>query len=224
MKILIIEDEKKLANIISKGLKESDFITEISNDGEEGLYMASEFQYDAIILDLSLPKLDGLDVLKSLREKEIYTPVLVLTARSEITDKIKGLNLGADDYLTKPFDFDELLARLNSLIRRSKNNPSPIIKIEDLEINMDSKTVFRDNKEIKLSTGEYNLLEYLVLNKGKVISRTELTEHLYSIDFDLNSNVLDVYISYLRNKIDKNSDRKLIHTLRGAGYSIGWDQ
>ncbi|MFN4150265.1 MAG: response regulator transcription factor, partial [Candidatus Sericytochromatia bacterium] len=190
MKILIIEDEKKLAQIISKGLKESDFITEISNDGEEGLYMASEFQYDAIILDLSLPKLDGLDVLKSLREKEIYTPVLVLTARSEITDKIKGLNLGADDYLTKPFDFDELLARLNSLIRRSKNNPSPIIKIEDLEVNMDSKTVFRDNKEIKLSTGEYNLLEYLVLNKGKVISRTELTEHLYSIDFDLNSNVL----------------------------------
>lgn len=221
MKILIIEDEKKLAQIISKGLKESDFITEISNDGEEGLYMASEFEYDAIILDLSLPKLDGLDVLKLLREKEIYTPVLVLTARSEITDKIKGLNLGADDYLTKPFDFDELLARLNSLIRRSKNNPSPIIKIEDLEINMDSKTVFRDNKEIKLSTGEYNLLEYLVLNKGKVISRTELTEHLYSIDFDLNSNVLDVYISYLRNKIDKNSDRKLIHTLRGAGYSIG---
>lgn len=221
MKILIIEDEKKLAQIVSKGLKESDFITEISNDGEEGLYMASEFEYDAIILDLSLPKLDGLDVLRSLREKEIYTPVLVLTARSEITDKIKGLNLGADDYLTKPFDFDELLARLNSLIRRSKNNPSPIIKIEDLEVNMDSKTVFRDNKEIKLSTGEYNLLEYLVLNKGKVISRTELTEHLYSIDFDLNSNVLDVYISYLRNKIDKNSDRKLIHTLRGAGYSIG---
>lgn len=221
MKVLIIEDEKKLANLISKGLNESDFLTEISNDGEEGLYMATEFSYDAIILDLSLPKIDGLDILKNLRQKQIHTPVLVLTARSEVSDKIKGLNLGADDYLTKPFDFDELLARLNSLIRRSKNNPSPIIKIEDLEINMDSKTVFRKDNEIKLSIGEYNLLEYLVLNRGRVISRTELTEHLYSIDFDLNSNVIDVYISYLRNKIDKNSDRKLIHTLRGAGYSIG---
>lgn len=221
MKVLIIEDEKKLANLISKGLTESDFLTEISNDGEEGLYMATEFSYDAIILDLSLPKIDGLDILKNLRQKQIHTPVLVLTARSEVSDKIKGLNLGADDYLTKPFDFDELLARLNSLIRRSKNNPSPIIKIEDLEINMDSKTVFRNDNEIKLSIGEYNLLEYLVLNRGRVISRTELTEHLYSIDFDLNSNVIDVYISYLRNKIDKNSDRKLIHTLRGAGYSIG---
>lgn len=221
MKVLIIEDEKKLANLISKGLNESDFLTEISNDGEEGLYMATEFSYDAIILDLSLPKIDGLDILKNLRQKQIHTPVLVLTARSEVSDKIKGLNLGADDYLTKPFDFDELLARLNSLIRRSKNNPSPIIKIEDLEINLDSKTVFRNDNEIKLSIGEYNLLEYLVLNRGRVISRTELTEHLYSIDFDLNSNVIDVYISYLRNKIDKNSDRKLIHTLRGAGYSIG---
>lgn len=220
MKILIVEDEKKLANILKKGFTESDFIVEVAFDGEEGLYMASEFEYDAIILDLSLPKIDGLEILNKIREKGKITPVLILTARSEISDKIKGLNIGADDYVTKPFDFDELLARLNSLIRRSNNKPTPVIKIEDLVINLDSKTVFRAGTEITLSTGEYNLLEYLALNKGKVVSRTVLTEHLYSMDFDLNSNVIDVYINYLRNKIDKNFDKKLIQTIRGAGYTI----
>lgn len=220
MKILIVEDEKKLANILKKGFSESDFIVEVAFDGEEGLYMASEFEYDAIILDLSLPKIDGLEILNKIREKGKITPVLILTARSEISDKIKGLNIGADDYVTKPFDFDELLARLNSLIRRSNNKPTPVIKIEDLVINLDSKTVFRAGNEITLSTGEYNLLEYLALNKGKVVSRTVLTEHLYSMDFDLNSNVIDVYINYLRNKIDKNFDKKLIQTIRGAGYTI----
>lgn len=222
MKILIVEDEKKLANILKKGFSESDFIVEVAFDGEEGLYMASEFEYDAIILDLSLPKIDGLEILNKIREKGKITPVLILTARSEISDKIKGLNIGADDYVTKPFDFDELLARLNSLIRRSNNKPTPVIKIEDLVINLDSKTVFRAGNEITLSTGEYNLLEYLALNKGKVVSRTVLTEHLYSMDFDLNSNVIDVYINYLRNKIDKNFDKKLIQTIRGAGYTIKW--
>lgn len=220
MKILIVEDEKKLANILKKGFTESDFIVEVAFDGEEGLYMASEFEYDAIILDLSLPKIDGLEILNKIREKGKITPVLILTARSEISDKIKGLNIGADDYVTKPFDFDELLARLNSLIRRSNNKPTPVIKIEDLVINLDAKTVFRAGNEITLSTGEYNLLEYLSLNKGKVVSRTVLTEHLYSMDFDLNSNVIDVYINYLRNKIDKNFDKKLIQTIRGAGYTI----
>lgn len=220
MKVLIVEDEKKLANILKKGLVESDFIVEVAFDGEEGLYMASEFEYDAIILDLSLPKMDGLGILNKIREKGKITPVLILTARSEVSDKIKGLNTGADDYVTKPFDFYELLARLNSLIRRSNNQPTPVIKIEDLVINLDSKTVFRAGNEIVLSTGEYNLLEYLALNKGKVISRTILTEHLYSMDFDLNSNVIDVYINYLRNKIDKNFDKKLIQTVRGAGYTI----
>lgn len=220
MKVLIVEDEKKLATILKKGLVESDFIVEVAFDGEEGVYMASEFEYDAIILDLSLPKMDGLEILNKIREKGKITPVLILTARSEVSDKIKGLNIGADDYVTKPFDFDELLARLNSLIRRSNNKPTPVIKIEDLVINLDSKTVFRSGGEIILSTGEYNLLEYLALNKGKVISRTVLTEHLYSMDFDLNSNVIDVYINYLRNKIDKNFEKKLIQTVRGAGYSI----
>lgn len=220
MKVLIVEDEKKLANILKKGLVESDFIVEVAFDGEEGLYMASEFEYDAIILDLSLPKMDGLEILNKIREKGKITPVLILTARGEVSDKIKGLNIGADDYVTKPFDFDELLARLNSLIRRSNNKPTPVIKIEDLVINLDSKTVFRAGAEIILSTGEYNLLEYLALNKGKVISRTVLTEHLYSMDFDLNSNVIDVYINYLRNKIDKNFEKKLIQTVRGAGYTI----
>lgn len=220
MKILIIEDEKKLSNIISKGLKEENFIVEQAFDGEEGLYLSTEFLYDAIILDLSLPKLEGIDLLKKLREKKINIPVLILTARNDIKDKIKGLNTGADDYLTKPFDFEELLARLNSLIRRSKNNPSPIIEIDNLIIYLDTKTVFRGGKEIKLSANEYNLLEYLALNKEKVISRTEIVEHLYSMDLDPDSNVIDVYINYLRNKIDKNFDKKLINTIRGFGYSI----
>lgn len=220
MKILIIEDEKKLSNIISKGLKEENFIVEQSFDGEEGLYLSTEFLYDAIILDLSLPKLDGIDVLKKLREKKINIPVLILTARNDIKDKIKGLNTGADDYITKPFDFEELLARLNALIRRSKNNPSPVIEIDNLIIHLDTKTVSRGEKEIKLSANEYNLLEYLALNKEKVISRTEIAEHLYYMDLDPDSNVIDVYINYLRNKIDKNFDKKLIYTVRGFGYSI----
>lgn len=220
MKILIIEDEKKLALILKKGIEETGFTVEPAFDGEEGLYMATEFEYDSIILDISLPKIDGLELLRILRNKNHSVPVLILTARGEISDKITGLNTGADDYMPKPFDFSELLARLNALIRRSKGTPSPLIKIADLEINTNSKTVKRGEKEIKLSSYEYNILEYLAFNKGKVISRTELIEHIYEQDYDSYSNIIDVYISYLRNKIDKDFDKQIIFTVRGAGYIL----
>lgn len=223
MKALIIEDEKNLAEILKKGLEEHSFIVELSFDGEEGLYMAETFDYDAVILDIMLPKLDGLTVLDKLRAKKIDVPVLMLTARGEIGDRVKGLNAGADDYIVKPFEFPELLARLKAVIRRNKGESSPLIEVDGLTININSRTVRRNGREISLSSKEYTILEYLALNKGRIISRIELTEHIYDMDFDLDSNIIDVYINYLRNKIDKGRDRKLIHTVRGAGYILKGD-
>jgi heavy metal response regulator len=220
LKILIIEDEKRLAEILKKGLEEHSFIVELSFDGEEGLYMTETFTYDAIILDLMLPKMDGFTILNRLRTKKIDVPVLVLTARGEIEDRVKGLNTGADDYIVKPFEFSELLARLKAIIRRAKGRASPILKIDNLTIDTNSRTVKRGGKEIKLSAKEYSILEYLALNKGRIISRTELIDHIYDMNFDLDSNIIDVYINYLRNKIDRTHNKKLIHTVRGAGYIL----
>ncbi len=218
MKLLIVEDEIDLAELLKKGLEESGFTIDICHDGNEGLFMAIEYEYDAVILDINLPNISGLEILEKIRKKNIILPVVMLTAMSEVSDKIKGLNIGADDYIAKPFDFDELVARLNAVIRRSKGKASPIINIKDLEINLNAKTVKRNNIDIKISSREFNLLEYLCLNTGRVISRTEISEHLY--DFDTDSNVIDVYINYLRNKIDKGFDSELIKTVRGAGYII----
>lgn len=220
MRILIVEDERHLAKILKKGLEENGFIVDMCHDGEEGLYMAETYPFDAILLDILLPGMDGLTILNRLRAKNIGVPVLMLTAKGELEDRVKGLHTGADDYIVKPFDFQELLARLNAVIRRSNNQASPVISIDDLTINMDLKTVTRSGKDIRLTTKEYSLLEYLFLNSGRVISRPELTEHMYDTDFDLDSNVIDVYINYLRNKIDKDFGRQLIHTVRGAGYVL----
>jgi DNA-binding response OmpR family regulator len=220
MRILIVEDERHLAKILKKGLEENGFIVDMCHEGEEGLYMAETYPFDAILLDILLPKMDGLSILNRLRAKNIGVPVLMLTAKGELEDRVNGLNTGADDYIVKPFDFQELLARLNAVIRRSSNKASPVISIDDLTINMHLKTVTRSGKEIQLSTKEYSLLEYLVLNSGRVISRTELTEHMYDTDFDLDSNVIDVYVNYLRNKIDKGFGRQLVRTVRGAGYVL----
>lgn len=220
MRILIVEDERHLAKILKKGLEENGFIVDMCHDGEEGLYMAETYPFDAILLDILLPGMDGLTILNRLRAKNIGVPVLMLTAKGELEDRVKGLHTGADDYIVKPFDFQELLARLNAVIRRSSNQASPVISIDDLTINMDLKTVTRSGKDIRLTTKEYSLLEYLFLNSGRVISRPELTEHMYDTDFDLDSNVIDVYINYLRNKIDKDFGRQLIHTVRGAGYVL----
>lgn len=185
--------------------------------------MAENYPYDAVLLDIMLPVMDGLSILSALRSKRSEVPVLLITARGEIESRIKGLNFGADDYIVKPFDFHELLARLKSVIRRSKGRPSPLVAIDDLSLDTNSRSVCRGGREIRLSATEYNLLEYLALNSGRVISRTELTEHIYDTDFDRDSNVIDVYVNHLRNKLDKGFDRQLIHTVRGAGYILKGD-
>jgi len=220
MKILIVEDEKRMAGLLRKGLEEHAFIVDLAHDGEEGLYMAENYPYDAVLLDIMLPAIDGLTILNKLRAKRSDVPVLLITARGEIESRIKGLNVGADDYIVKPFDFHELLARLKSVIRRSKGKSSPVISIHDLSIDTNSRTVCRAGREIGLSATEYALLEYLALNSGRVISRTELTEHIYDTDFDRDSNVIDVYVNHLRNKLDKGFGQFIIHTVRGAGYIL----
>lgn len=224
MRILIIEDEKHLAEILKKGLEENGFTVDMSFDGEEGLYMAETYPYDAVLLDIMLPRVDGLTILDNLRKKEMDVPVLLITAKGEVEERVKGLDIGADDYIAKPFDFSELLARLKAVIRRSKGKPSPIIKIGDLIIDTNSRTVKRAEKEIKLSATEYKILEYLAINSGRVVSRTELIDHIYDFEFDLDSNVIDVYINYIRNKIDKGSNKQLIQTMRGVGYVLKVDR
>lgn len=220
MKILIVEDEKDLANILKKGFEERSFIADISHDGEEGLYMAETYSYDAIILDIMLPGIDGIEILSRLRKKHIDVPVLMLTAKGEVKDRIAGLEKGADDYIPKPFDFQELVARVKSVIRRNTGKPSPLIVISDLVVDTNTHTAKRGEADIPLSSKEYSILEYLAAHKNRVISRTELIEHVYETDFDLDSNVIDVYINFLRNKIDKGFKNKLIHTVRGAGYIL----
>ena len=182
--------------------------------------MLENIPADAAVLDIMLPKMDGLTVLNRVRKKGVQTPVILLTAKDTISDKIKGLDAGADDYLAKPFDFGELLARIRSLLRRKAEVKEAVIRIADLEINTASHEVKRGNRIVPLSAREYVILEYLAYRKGNVISRTEITEHIYDEEFDLDSNVVDVYINYLRNKIDKGFRRKLIHTVRGAGYML----
>jgi DNA-binding response OmpR family regulator len=220
MKILIIEDEQKLARVLKKGLEENGFTVDLSFDGEEGLHLAESYPYDAVLLDLMLPKMDGLAILKSLRAKKIDVPVLVVTARGEVEDRITGLDLGADDYIAKPFDFAELTARLRAAIRRNKGKPSPVVVVDDLSVDTNAKTVSRSGKEITLSAREYMLLEYLALNAGRVVSRTEVIDHVYASEYEWDSNVIDVYINYLRNKIDKGFKKPLIHTVRGSGYVL----
>lgn len=220
MRILLVEDEHDLAAIIKQGLTEEGYVVDVAHDGEEGLYMAENFPVDGIILDIMLPLMDGLTVLSKLRKKGNSTPVILLTARDALLDKIKGLDTGADDYLTKPFVFEELLARIRSLLRRKTQVKEAVIRIADLEINTASHEVRRAGKDIQLSAREYALLEYMAYRLGSVVSRSEIVEHIYHEDTDMDSNVVDVYINYLRNKIDKGFAAKLIHTVRGAGYML----
>ncbi len=220
MRILLVEDEKDLASIVKQGLEEEGYVVDVAHDGEEGLYMAENFPADALILDIMLPQMDGLTVLSNMRKKGITTPVILLTARDALLDKIKGLDTGADDYLTKPFVFEELLARVRSLLRRKGTVKEAVVRIADLEINTASHEVKRGGKTISLSAKEYALLEYLAYRKGNVVTRTDIVEHIYHEDTDMDSNVVDVYINYLRNKIDKDFKPKLIHTVRGAGYML----
>lgn len=220
MRLLIVEDEKTLANLIKKGFEEEGFAVDVAYDGEDGLYFAQNNVYDAIVLDIMLPIIDGISLLKTLRSQNNSTPVIMLTAKDTLKDKVLGLDSGSDDYLTKPFSFEELLSRTKAIIRRRYATSSPIITINDLEIDTAKKMVKRANVAIELSAKEYALLEFLAVNKDKVVSRTMIIEHLYNEDFDLDSNIIDVFINKLRNKIDRNFNKKLIHTIRGMGYSI----
>ena len=220
MRVLLVEDEKDLAGIIKQGLEEHGYSVDMAHDGEEGLYMAENYPVDIIILDIMLPIMSGLDILKTIRKNEIKAPVIMLTAKDTLKDKIGGLDRGADDYLTKPFDFDELLARIRALLRRGGDIKESVIRIADMEIDTARQEVCRGGKHLSLSAKEYALLEYLAYNKGHVLSRFDITEHIYNEEFDLDSNVVDVYINFLRKKVDRDFETKLIHTVRGAGYIL----
>jgi heavy metal response regulator len=218
MRILIVEDEKKVAAFIKKGLEEETYAADVASDGEEGLHLGEQNPYDLIILDLMLPKINGLDILSRLRAKKIETPILLLTAKDSVEDKVEGLNQGADDYLTKPFAFSELLARIRVLLRRGKAETKTTLKIADLTLDLVSHKVNRGNEEIDLTGKEYSLLEYFMRNQEKVLTRTMIAEHVWDYNFDTFTNVIDVYVNHLRKKIDKNFPAKLLHTLRGVGY------
>ncbi len=223
MRILIVEDEVKLARLIKQVLEEELYQVDTASEGEQGLDMALTGNYDMLILDLMLPGLDGLQICREVRREKINVPVLMLTARDAVLDRVSGLDAGADDYLTKPFAFEELLARVRAQLRRTlhpENLAEPILKLEDLELNLETHRVTRGGKLIDLTAKEYALLEYLLRNSGRVLSRDQIISNVWEYDFEATSNVVDIYIHYLRNKIDGHSSRKLIQTLRGMGYSL----
>jgi len=220
MRILVIEDEKKVASFIKKGLVEEHYAVDAAFDGEEGLYLAEVNDYDLIVLDLMIPKIDGFGVLKKIRERKNNVPILVLTAKDSLEDTVRGLDAGCDDYLTKPFAFVELLARIRALLRRDKKEKESVLRIADLSLSVVTHKVMRQGKEIELTSKEYTLLEYFMRNPEKVLTRTMISEHVWDYHFDSNTNVIDVYVNYLRKKIDKDFDSKLIHTIRGIGYMM----
>ena len=220
VRILVVEDEKKVASFIKKGLEEEYYSVDTAFDGKEGFRLALNEEYDLIILDVMLPYKDGFTLLKELRSNNIQTPVLFLTAKNSLTDKIEGLDIGADDYLTKPFSFEELVARVRALLRRISVSKTTDLKAGDLILDTQSHKVIRNGNEITLTPKEYAILEYLIRNKNKIISRTILTEHVYDYHFDTDTNVIDVYINKLRNKIDKGFEKQLLNTVRGIGYMI----
>jgi heavy metal response regulator len=220
MKILVIEDEKKVAAFIKKGLEEEFYSVDAAHDGREGLKLALSDEYDLIILDIMLPYKDGLTLAKELRGEKINTPILILTAKEAVNDRVVGLDSGADDYLTKPFAFAELLARVRALLRRQSSTKSILMKVDDLVLDSQSHKVFRDGNEILLTAKEYAILEYLLRNKNRVVSRTVLSEHVYGYHFNTDTNVIDVHINKLRKKIDKGFNKQLLFSIRGVGYSI----
>ncbi len=220
MKILLVEDEERLASFIRKGISAEGYEVTVAYDGRTGLSLFRKDIYDIIILDVNLPQLNGFELCRLIRSENEDVPVLMLTALDSMADKSDGFNAGADDYLAKPFEFQELLLRLRALTRRSGFKQKQILRLADLELNLDTKTVTRAGKRIDLTTREYSLMEYLMLNKGKTISRVDISERVWSLNFDSNTNVIDVYISYLRKKIDKDFSPKLLHTIVGMGYVL----
>jgi heavy metal response regulator len=220
MRILVVEDEQKMAAFIKRGLEEEGAAVDVAADGEEGLFQAAGGNYDLIILDISLPRLDGLEVCRRLRHKRVATPILLLTARDSVEMKVSGLDSGADDYLTKPFAFAELLARLRALSRRNRAEVNMRLEIGDLKLDPLTRRVTRDGRLIQLTSKEFALLECFMRHPDQVLSRTILAEKVWDETFDAFTNVIDVYVNYLRNKIDRDFSPKLIHTVRGAGYVL----
>jgi len=220
MRILTVEDEKKVASFIKKGLEEEYFSVDTAFDGKEGLMLIKSEEYDLIIMDIMLPFIDGITLVKEVRKRNITTPILMLTIKDSTQDKVEGLDAGADDYLTKPFAFEELLARIRALLRRNESNKSTKLMLSDLSLDLQSHRVFRNDKEIILTPKEYSILEYLMKNANKVISRTKLIEHVYDYHFDTETNIIDVYINKVRSKVDNEFDKQLIYTIRGVGYII----
>ena len=223
MRLLVVEDEKKLNDLITKKLEKEYYGVDSCFDGEEAIRYVEGTEYDAIILDIMLPKFDGFEVIKRIRAKKNKVPILLLTARDNIDDKVKGLDYGADDYLVKPFIFKELMARIRVLLRRNSGNADNVITIANLKVDLDAKLVFRDDVLIKLSGREYSILEYLIRNKGKILPRERIENHIWNYEYEGGTNVIDVYIRYLRKKIDDSYTPKLIHTVRGLGYVLRVD-
>jgi len=221
MRILLVEDDKGIAQFVRKGLLENSFSVDVASNGEEGLNSALRMRYDVVVLDIMLPKIDGREVLKKIRSVNIQTPVIFLTAKDSERDIVHGLNLGADDYLTKPFSFNELLARIQAILRRGKAVPSPSrIQIANLILEPEGHRVFREKQKIELTPKEYALLEFLMRHPGEIITRTMISEKIFDYHFDISTNVVDVHVSHLRNKIDRDFEPKLLHTVKGVGYVL----
>ena len=223
MRILVVEDEKKINDVIVKTLKKEKYGVDSCFDGEEALDYIFSVEYDIILLDIMLPKKDGFEVLKSMRKKGIKTPVLFLTARDQIEDRVRGLDLGADDYLVKPFAFEELLARIRVVLRKnsgSGEDSGNVLKIANLTVDCNKHEVFRDDVSIKLSAKEFSILEYMMRNKGRVVSKEKIEEHVWEFDYEGGSNIVEVYIKFLRKKVDNDFSPKLIHTIRRVGYIL----
>ena len=220
MRVLVVEDERKVASFIRRGLQEEGHAVEVAPDGDAALDLVLGDPYDLGVLDLMLPKRDGFAVLKALREERIGTPVLILTAREGVADKVTGLDLGADDYLTKPFAFEEFLARVRALLRRGTADRAPVLKLKDLTLDPATRKVSRAGHSIELTAREYALLEYFLRNAGRILTRPLIAEHVWGIDFDPESNIIDVYIGYVRRKLEEPGGERLLHTVRGAGYVL----
>ena len=221
MRILVVEDDKKIASLVVKGMEQAGFAVDHAEDGEDGLDLALSEPYDAAIIDVMLPKLDGLTIIERMRQRKIITPVIVLSAKRSVDDRVRGLQTGGDDYLVKPFSFSELLARVHALIRRATHEPEPSRLITgELTLNLLTREVTRAGKKIDLQPREFSLLEYLMRNSGRVVSKTMIIEHVWGYNFDPQTNVVDVLVSRLRNKVDRDFEKPLIHTRRGVGYAL----
>jgi DNA-binding response OmpR family regulator len=222
MRILVVEDDRKVASFIRKGLEEEGHAVEVAGDGAEAIErVADGSPWDLVVLDVMLPKRDGFSVLKTLREDGLTAPVLMLTARDAVGDRVTGLDLGADDYLTKPFAFEEFLARVRALLRRGATaTPSPVLRLADLSLDPATREVRRGSRRIELTAREYTLLEYFMRSPGRILSRPMLAQHVWGLDFDSESNVVDVYVGYLRRRIEASGEKKLLHTVRGVGYVL----